>query len=377
MTGSPWPKRAGLVSAVLVVAVAAYVAGRGVATERSVRLDRPVGPVTAVVDTGPLREAVMGSARVVPRHNVPVPVPALPPGYLPIVTALYVKEGESVASGEALAAVAQRPVIVLPGRIPAYRTMSIGDRGPDVRQLRDGLVGLGLLRSPRADVFDGATARALARLYATHGFRTEPAGGRGVPLGEIVFVPHLPALVTEVNVGLGDSAAQGVLMTLADPRVRLIGTVPAIEAERLVRGQRAEISLEGGVVLPATVERVLSEHGSEEDPRTDMGSPASEPGVLRRVILSPKEPVPLRYLGAEGRLTVVTAKAPRSSLVVPVTAISVSADGRYWVEVVTDQGRRRVDVRLGLVASGRVVVTPLSNGLGAGDRVVVSWANLR
>lgn len=377
MTGSPWLKRTGLASAALVVAAAAYLAGRGVATERSLRLDAPVEPVTAAVHGGPLREVVMGSARVLPRHSVPVRVPALPPSYLPIVTALYVKEGGSVASGEVLAAVAQRPVFVLPGRIPAYRTMSIGDRGPDVRQLRDGLVALGLLRGTRSDLFDGATARALARLYATHGFRTEPAGGRGVPLGEIVFVPHLPALATEVNVGLGDSAAQAVLMTLADPRVRVIGTVPAIEAERLVRGQRAQIRLAGGVVLRAKVERVLPERGSGAGLGTDTGSPALGSGILRRVILSPKEPVSPRYLGAEGRVTIVTAKAPRGSLVVPVTAIFASADGRYWVEVMTDQGRRRVDVRLGLVASGRVVVNPLSNALGPGDRVVVSWVNLR
>lgn len=64
-----------------------------------------------------------------------------------------------------------RPVIVLPGELPAYRTLRLGVSGPDVVQLKRALVSLGI-NPGNADsaLFDASTARAVGQLYASVGY---------------------------------------------------------------------------------------------------------------------------------------------------------------------------------------------------------------
>jgi hypothetical protein len=91
----------------------------------------------------------------------------------PVVTGRVPVVGSTLKAGMVALEVAGRPVIVLPGEIPAYRTMRVGMSGPDVKQLKAGLAGLGIdpgrTSSP---VFDAATARAVDRLYARVGYET-------------------------------------------------------------------------------------------------------------------------------------------------------------------------------------------------------------
>jgi len=365
----------GLALGFLLVAASAFVAGRGMVRERDLGRGPLRATITAPVHTGPLRAVLRGTARVVPAHVVSVGVPALPGGYLPVVTGVFVHAGDFVRSGAVVASVAGRPVIVLSGRLPPYRTMSLGDQGADVLQLRKALRSLGYLGTgSQGERYDRATARAVARLYSSRGFTPIPGGG-SVPLGEVAFVPHLPAVVLGVEVSLGETASQGLLMTLADPRPRLVGTVPRVEAERLAQGQRAEISFVDGSVIRA----VLGPTAYESAPSFAQGPPLSpgptDAGDQRRVVLVPRHPLPRRLLGAEGTLTIVVAQSPPSSLVVPVTAVFTDPDGRSWVEVIAGGTRSRVTVRLGLAAAGEVVVVPTHGALRVGDRVLVSAAN--
>lgn len=64
-----------------------------------------------------------------------------------------------------------RPVIVLPGELPAYRTLRVGVSGPDVLQLKQALVAVGIDAGDVAsDLFDQATADGVGRLYAQAGY---------------------------------------------------------------------------------------------------------------------------------------------------------------------------------------------------------------
>lgn len=64
-----------------------------------------------------------------------------------------------------------RPVIVLPGDLPAYRTLRFGVTGPDVVQLKNALAAVGIDPGDAgSDRYDEATAAAVARLYATAGY---------------------------------------------------------------------------------------------------------------------------------------------------------------------------------------------------------------
>ncbi len=67
--------------------------------------------------------------------------------------------------------IAGRPVIVLPGDLPAYRTIRIGMSGPDVAQFKQAMAGLGIdVGDPASDVFDAAAARAVTALYERVGY---------------------------------------------------------------------------------------------------------------------------------------------------------------------------------------------------------------
>ncbi|MGW9113946.1 hypothetical protein [Microbacterium sp. NPDC055683] len=76
--------------------------------------------------------------------------------------------------------VAGRPVIVLPGDLPAYRTLRVGVSGPDVLQLKQALAAAGIgVGDAESDVFDEATALAVGELYNQAGYPA-PAAEEGV-----------------------------------------------------------------------------------------------------------------------------------------------------------------------------------------------------
>jgi hypothetical protein len=72
-----------------------------------------------------------------------------------------------------------RPVIVLPGELPAYRTLRFGVSGPDVLQLKQALVAVGIdAGDVNSNLFDQATANAVGQLYAQAGYPA-PAAEEG------------------------------------------------------------------------------------------------------------------------------------------------------------------------------------------------------
>jgi peptidoglycan hydrolase-like protein with peptidoglycan-binding domain len=79
-------------------------------------------------------------------------------------------EGGTIDEGEILLEVSGRPIIVLRGELPMYRTMRPGDQGDDVRQLEEALARLDLEPGAVDGVFDDATERAIGDLYGRHGF---------------------------------------------------------------------------------------------------------------------------------------------------------------------------------------------------------------
>jgi len=64
-----------------------------------------------------------------------------------------------------------RPVIVLPGELPAYRTLTVGMSGPDVVQFKQAMQAVGInAGDPNNDVFDATAANAVRELYARVGY---------------------------------------------------------------------------------------------------------------------------------------------------------------------------------------------------------------
>ncbi len=87
-----------------------------------------------------------------------------------IVTRLPKAEGEQLAEGDVVVEVAGRPVIVLQGELPVFRSLTPTLEGPDVRQLEESLVRLGFDPGPVDGTFDASTEEAVAALYRQAGY---------------------------------------------------------------------------------------------------------------------------------------------------------------------------------------------------------------
>jgi multidrug efflux pump subunit AcrA (membrane-fusion protein) len=78
-----------------------------------------------------------------------------------------------VQEGDVALEASGRPVFFLQGALPMYRRMVIGTQGPDVLQLEESLVRLGLSPGVVDNVFDQATADAVSVLYTDSGYVPE------------------------------------------------------------------------------------------------------------------------------------------------------------------------------------------------------------
>lgn len=264
--------------------------------------------------------------------------------------------GEVVGCGGVLYRVANSPVVLLCGATPAYRSLSEGDSGPDVRQLNRNLVRLGYASSaaldPSSDYFGWETLYALERLQEKLG--VDQTGS--LELGRAVFLPG-PLRITTVAATLGTSAAPGAPVAQATATRRQVQVnLDATEQSSVKPGDRVTITLPNNRTTPGVV--------------TDVGKVASSTTVP--VHIAPLNP---KVTGSLDRAPVqvqITAASVKDALIVPVDALLALAGGGYAVETVDDQGvHRLVAVTPGLFDDADGLVQVRSHGLEAGQQVVV------
>jgi hypothetical protein len=135
------------------------------------------GPITAPIEERVIENTITTRADVVYADAVDVKVdttglsgPAVVTGHVPEV-------GSTLVAGSVALEVAGRPLIVLPGDLPVYRSLHVGLAGPDVLQLKAALASLGLDPGDlSSNVFDETTAAALDGLYRNAGYPSPAAG---------------------------------------------------------------------------------------------------------------------------------------------------------------------------------------------------------
>ena len=128
----------------------------------------PAGPISAPVSRTVLHSQVVTRGDV----NYSDPVQVTVPGGTgnPVLTGRVPEAGAAVTEGMVLAEVSGRPVIVLDGSLPSYRTLTPGSTGPDVVQLQQALARLGYSPGEADGQYDGELAAAVAALYAAVGY---------------------------------------------------------------------------------------------------------------------------------------------------------------------------------------------------------------
>ena len=272
--------------------------------------------------------------------------------------------GKVIRQGRALYRVDNgSPVVLLYGRVPAWRNLEEGETGADVSQLNHDLVALGNASRPEIsaagwDYFSGETAYGVQKLETHLGVSSPPGS---LPLGQVVFEPTALRVAT-VTGSLGGPVSGPVLTATSD---RHAVTVPldVSDQSEVKAGDTVTVTLPDGSTAPGVVSAVGK-----------VATTSSAPGGSTSIPLY----VTLTRPSAAGSLdqapvTVnITTASVRNVLVVPVTALLAQSSGGYVVEVVgAGDTRRYVPVRPGIFddTSGLVQVT---GALNPGQRVVAA-----
>jgi hypothetical protein len=294
--------------------------------------------------------------------------------------------GHVIRQGHVLYRVDDRPVVLLHGSTPAYRTLSAGASGPDVAELNADLVALGHATraqlNPKSASFGPATTAAVIKLQAALGMSENGT----LTLGQAEFEPSA-VRVTSVSAQLGASAQPGETVLQGTSPVRLVQVaLSASEQTTVAVGDKVSITLPNDRATPGVVSSVgavatcASSSGSggsspsSAAPGTDTcssgGSGSGTPTITVGVTPSHSSPTGT-WDEAPVQVGITTASA-RNALVVPVTALLARSGGGYAVEVVGTGARNHlVPVSLGLFDDAEGLVQVSASALAAGQEVVV------
>lgn len=364
----------------------------------------------------------------------------------PYITKLGVSAGTQVINGQFLAEIDGAPMFVLKGAVPAWRTLSPGESGPDVAELQHALSLLGYYNDgDNPGYFGDATKDALSAFYTHLGYTApttgaatqqavdqaqkavtadeqrvktlkgqqltdaqaqlssdEPAlaaaqaaNGPEVPLGQVVFLPAIPATVVAVNGGIGQQPGSPFVELSAASSLSLTGELPPAYASQVKPGLTVTIYDEitgdhatGKVssvgtpttTVPSGTTVTIGGGGSSGSSSSSSGSGSgsgsgsSGSTAFVPVNVTPAAPLPAALNGANVLVTVETGQTEGPVLTVPVAALVTTASGQSEVTVVGPGGKQtNVAVTPGMSANGFVQVAPRTKGaLQAGDNVVVS-----
>jgi hypothetical protein len=187
--------------------------------------------------------------------------------------------------------------------------------------------------------------------------------GVQVPVDEIVFVPLLPVRVENVTALVGD-VARGPVMSVTDNQLVIDSSLPLDSAPLVEPGMHVAIDEQAvGIKATGSVTRVASTPGTR-------GVDGFHIYFEVRV-----DETPARLEGFSLRLTIPIQSTEGAVTAVPLSAVSLAADGTSRVQVQSeDDGELEyVVVEPGLSANGFVEVTPVNGTLKPGQLVVIGY----
>jgi HlyD family secretion protein len=259
--------------------------------------------------------------------------------------------GRVTARGQALYWLADQPVTLFYGLVPAWRDIGPGmTAGPDVRELDQNLIALGFDPARQiqpGEVFGWATEDAILRWQQARGL---PLTGT-IPLGEIAFLPGALRVTSGTAVGTpvspGTTALSGTSVT---PSVS-VNLTPGGPTAR--PGDRVLITLpDGTTTVPGTVTAVGPVTAAQ--PQSGGGAQGQAPGGQG----TPAATIPVTIRPASTRLPASLNQAPvqvtiteaedKNVLAVPVTALLALPGGGYGVRTATGPVHMLIPVTTGL-----------------------------
>lgn len=257
--------------------------------------------------------------------------------------------------GDVVLRLDERPVVLIPGDIPAFRPLAEGSVGRDVAAIQDYLASLRYRVDETRTRYSAVTTAAVRRWQESLGIE-----GTGViGLGDVILIPG-PAFAAPLRwtdaVSVGATLGPGlpILERLAAAPVLAIsfgGSPPA----------QLEPGTPGDVAFPAGARRsvVLSMiHEGEGSVTATLDPPTG-------VLCEPAVCLELVAVAGETPLDVTFTLVPETTgPVVPVAAIGSDAAGRAFV-VLPDGARLSITVR---VASGGLAIV---DGIAVGEEIIL------
>ncbi|MEV0645601.1 peptidoglycan-binding protein [Phytomonospora sp. NPDC050363] len=264
--------------------------------------------------------------------------------------------GSAVKRGKALCRVDDVPVLLLYGKLPAYRDLVPGVEGDDVEQFEENLAELGYTGLTVDETYSESTATAVRAWQADLGIAETGV----VELGRVVFAPGAVRIGTH-RLSIGEAVGPGSAVLDYTGMSRVVTVDLDVADERLAKkGDAIEVRLPDGERTEgkiAAVETVV-----------DPGDGADQEDVTKlRVTVSLKDQKALDGFGEAAVKVEFTASERPDVLTVPVAALLALGEGGYGVQVVENGATRIVAVETGLFAGGRVEVS--GDGLTEGMTV--------
>ena len=229
---------------VVLLAVVSWVAGSQIQSpaEAAARTAPPTpSPILVPVEERVLTSDVItrGTARFGLPQSIALASSPLKPE-AGVITRLPAR-GDQLKEGDILLTASGRPVFLLQGDIPAYRDLTAGLSGEDIRQLEVALKRLKFDPGPVEGVYDEKTSAAVADLYTSAGYTSF------TPSEE--QLASLRSLENELAVAVNDKAVAEDTLVLAPLAVKAAQAQRASEVASASGSAQAAAQLNGDIAV--------------------------------------------------------------------------------------------------------------------------------
>jgi peptidoglycan hydrolase-like protein with peptidoglycan-binding domain len=264
-------------------------------------------------------------------------------------------DGATVTRGAALFRLDNKPVTLLYGSLPAYRTLSTGIKGTDVKQFEQNLWTLGYRGFTVDETYNALTASAVKRWQKDLGLIETGSVGPG----QIVYAAG-DVRVDSLSLQVGAVVGPGAAVEKVTDTTPLVTVELEMSSARLAKqGAPVQVALADGKPVPGQITKVVT-----------VVSPAEKgDGYTTKIHVTIGFTSPVQSPGPAAVTVAFTAGERPAVLAVPVAALLALAEGGYGVQVVDGDTTRIVAVETGLFADGKVEIT--GSGLRAGMKVAV------
>ncbi|GAA4731954.1 peptidoglycan-binding protein [Phytohabitans rumicis] len=253
--------------------------------------------------------------------------------------------GSTVERGKATCKVDEKPVVLLYGAVPMYRTLAPGVTGNDVEQFERNLVALGYQGFTVDKDFSSSTAAAVKSWQEDLGLTQT-----GTVTPEAVVYAPGPVRVTERKAEVG-APAGGPVLTYTGTTRQVSVDVELAKRGLVKTGAGVTVKLPDGSTVAGKVASVgrVAETSTDSDGKSDTATV--------EVIVAIADQKKLGSLEESPVTVTFVASQRKDVLTVPILALLALAEGGYGVQVVEGSSTRIVAVEIGMFAGGRVEVS--------------------